>query len=71
MNNPKNFDLEKFELALELDEDMALAEAGKGQRERNKAYRPCPRCGSKKWRILNVNSRGKSESCDRCETSEQ
>jgi NADH pyrophosphatase NudC (nudix superfamily) len=65
------FNLDKFINALELDEDMALADAGKAQRDKGETYRKCPRCGTRKWRILNANNKGKAVSCDKCENSEQ
>lgn len=71
MNNPKNFDLDKFLNHLEMDEELALAEVSKPRERVSRPYRPCPRCGTKRWRLLNVDERGKAESCDRCEDSEQ
>jgi transcription elongation factor Elf1 len=68
----KKFDLEKFTNALELDEELAMADIHtKDRNSKGVAYRACPRCGSRQWKILNVNELGRAISCDRCEQSEQ
>jgi hypothetical protein len=67
------FSLDKFLNALDMDEEMALNDATRNDHKvTGQAYRPCPRCGSRRWKILNVNPEtGRTESCDRCEGKQQ
>lgn len=68
--NPK-FNLEKFLNALELDEDLALAELSNTERNKDSTFRKCPNCGTRKWKILNANEYGRAISCDKCEKAGQ
>lgn len=70
-NGKNNFDLDKFLNHLDMDEDMAMAELSNPQRDRRQTYRKCPRCGTRAWKQLYNDERGKATCCDKCEESAQ
>ena len=66
-----NFDLDKFLNHLDMDEELAMAELSNPQRDRRQTFRKCPRCGSRAWKQLYADERGRPTCCNLCETSDQ
>lgn len=68
----KPFDVDKFVDALEMDEEIAEFDMSNNKkRDRKGAYRKCPRCGSRSWKRLYTDVRGKAKHCNDCKEIDQ
>lgn len=63
MSNHEEFDLSHFLHQLEMDEDLVI----KKVKLSSDRYRACPRCGSKEWKNVYKDERGKDACCDECD----